>query len=282
MKTFLGDFRSILAIAASIGLHLMMLNAFAEPRNHVLIQGGSVQVELGLSAASSPAVANGGDPSPQKPKTAPDQLVEEDVPPPPEPQPIEQAETVPEKTSRPLEQVASALPVEDRPEPQPQETSEAKEPPAADPKPEPKKAATEQTDPANEEQEVTEDKVTEASPPPMPEGGAPSLPSAGTSADGAGAPQSAAQPGNAESMNYAGQVMRHLSRVRRPRAAVAGSAYVNFSISPSGDLENVRIATTSGSKKFDRDALGVVKRAAPFPRPPAGINREFVVEIEGE
>ena len=88
--------------------------------------------------------------------------------------------------------------------------------------------------------------------------------------------------GNAAEMNYAGEVMRHLSRVRRPRASSPGSAFVSFTLTADGHIEDVSISQRSGSGRFDRDAINVVKRAAPYPEPPLGVNRTFVVEIEGQ
>jgi periplasmic protein TonB len=88
--------------------------------------------------------------------------------------------------------------------------------------------------------------------------------------------------GNAAEMNYAGEVMRHLSRVRRPRASSPGSAFVSFTLTADGDIEDVSISQRSGSGRFDHDAINVVKRAAPYPKPPPGVNRTFVVEIEGQ
>ena len=76
--------------------------------------------------------------------------------------------------------------------------------------------------------------------------------------------------------------MRHLSRMRLPRSSGSGSAYVSFTVGHEGELEAVEIARSSGSSRFDRDAIRVVQRAAPFPLPPAGVNRTFQVEIEGK
>tara|TARA_B100000678_G_scaffold154917_1_gene129491 strand:+ start:1140 stop:2042 length:903 start_codon:yes stop_codon:yes gene_type:complete len=88
--------------------------------------------------------------------------------------------------------------------------------------------------------------------------------------------------GNAAETNYKGEVMRHLSRVRRPRASSPGSAFVSFTLTLRGQIEDISISKSSGSGRFDRDALTVVKRAAPYPKPPHGVNRTFVVEIEGQ
>jgi protein TonB len=95
---------------------------------------------------------------------------------------------------------------------------------------------------------------------------------------------SSAQPaaaGNSEYSNYSGKVMKHLSRLRRPRASGPGSAYIRFVIASRGTIEHIEVSQTSGSSRFDREALIFVKKASPFPSPPTGISRSFTVEIEG-
>jgi protein TonB len=87
--------------------------------------------------------------------------------------------------------------------------------------------------------------------------------------------------GNAAASNYPGEVMRHLARVPRPRAASRGAALVQFSIAAGGGLASVGLARSSGSSRLDRAALTVIERAAPFPAPPAGAQRRFSVRIEG-
>ncbi len=87
--------------------------------------------------------------------------------------------------------------------------------------------------------------------------------------------------GNAAAGNYPGQVMRHLARVPRPRATARGAALVRFTIAAGGRLASVGLARSSGSGRLDRSALTVVRRAAPFPAPPAGAQRSFSVRIEG-
>lgn len=91
----------------------------------------------------------------------------------------------------------------------------------------------------------------------------------------------AREAGNADTTNYSGAVMKHLSRIRRPRASGAGSTVVAFKIAYSGDLEHCDISRSSGSRRFDRDALRLVERAAPYPTPPTHVNRSFEVKIEG-
>ncbi len=100
------------------------------------------------------------------------------------------------------------------------------------------------------------------------------------SASAAAGKQSAA-PGNAAASNYAGLVMRHLSRFRRPRASGPGSAFVTFTLSDDGDVAGIEISKSSGSHKFDREAIRFTERASPFPTPPAQARRTFTVKIEG-
>ncbi len=90
-----------------------------------------------------------------------------------------------------------------------------------------------------------------------------------------------ATPGNAAASNYAGLVMRHLSRFRRPRASGPGSAFVTFTLSGDGGITGIEVSRSSGSRKFDREALRFTERAAPFPAPPQEAGRTFTVKIEG-
>ena len=88
--------------------------------------------------------------------------------------------------------------------------------------------------------------------------------------------------GNAAAQNYAGKVMRKISRVPKPRVASQGSATVRFTISAGGGLASVVIIKSSGSAALDRAALKVISRAAPFPKPPAGAERSFTLKIRGK
>lgn len=94
-------------------------------------------------------------------------------------------------------------------------------------------------------------------------------------------PLQTAQSGNADADSYAGQVMRRLSRVPRPRVSVQATATVSFSITANGALSWVRISRSSGSQELDSAALSLVRKAAPFPAPPAGARMEFNIRIEG-
>ncbi|WP_120499741.1 TonB family protein [Roseovarius sp. EL26] len=87
--------------------------------------------------------------------------------------------------------------------------------------------------------------------------------------------------GNAAASNYPGKVMKKISRVSRPRVGHKGAAVLSFKIATNGSIGTLSIASSSGSQKLDKAALAVLRRAAPFPRPPAGARTSFTIKIEG-
>ncbi|MCX7567415.1 TonB family protein [Sulfitobacter sp. F26169L] len=94
-------------------------------------------------------------------------------------------------------------------------------------------------------------------------------------------PAARRQAGDAAASNYPGQVMRRISRLSRPRVNARGTAVIAFSISSGGGLSGVSVARSSGSAALDQAAVKLVRRAAPFPRPPAGARRQFSISIKG-
>lgn len=83
--------------------------------------------------------------------------------------------------------------------------------------------------------------------------------------------------GRASFSNYAGRIAAHLRRYKRyPDSAgrSRGTVRVSFAVSRSGALRSVRIVSGSGNAALDRAAIRMVRRAAPFPRMPANINRQ--------
>lgn len=92
-----------------------------------------------------------------------------------------------------------------------------------------------------------------------------------------------AQPaaGGAGSGGYKAEVWRHLLQYRRPNAVGPGAALVSFSIGDNGSVADVGIARSSGSKRFDAEAMQMVRRAQPFPKPPSGVAMAFIFEIKG-
>lgn len=88
--------------------------------------------------------------------------------------------------------------------------------------------------------------------------------------------------GNAAASNYPGKVMKKIQRVPKPRVSVKSKATVKFKIASSGALSGVSITKSSGSAEVDKIALRVIRRAAPFPPPPAGAQRVFRISIGGK
>ncbi|MBO9443272.1 TonB family protein [Phaeobacter italicus] len=87
--------------------------------------------------------------------------------------------------------------------------------------------------------------------------------------------------GNAAASNYPGQVMRKLARAGKPRVKSRGVALISFTIGANGGLTSVSLSQASGSAALDKAAVQLVRRADPFPKPPAGARRSFSVKIQG-
>jgi len=87
--------------------------------------------------------------------------------------------------------------------------------------------------------------------------------------------------GNAAASNYPGAVMRQITRLPKPRSSARGVAHVAFVIGAGGQVTSVRIARSSGSPALDQLAVRQIRRAAPFPPPPAGARRQFTIGIKG-
>lgn len=93
--------------------------------------------------------------------------------------------------------------------------------------------------------------------------------------------QPTSQAGNAAVSNYPGQVMKRISRAGKPRVRASGTAVISFSISARGGLAGISVARSSGSAALDKAAVGLIRKAAPFPRPPTGAQRRFTIRIKG-
>jgi periplasmic protein TonB len=87
--------------------------------------------------------------------------------------------------------------------------------------------------------------------------------------------------GQAAAANYPGQVLRQITRLRRQSAPSRGTVTVSFAIAGSGALADVAILQSSGSPALDQMALDHIRRAAPFPPPPAGAQTVFSFAFEG-
>lgn len=259
----------ICAFLIAAGLHIGLLSLIVLPREETAeLAGGSVSVALGPATMQKGEADGATD-------FAPNEVVEPAV----------------EPTAEPVETPATDAPVTPEPErilePEPEPIPEVEPEPDFTPEPEPEpvnpisetETDTETTplgDPMSKDQDdANSDTAAERSPDSAVSDGVADSELATESSN-------AAQAGNAAADNYAGEVMRHILRVRRPRATRAGSTFVRFEIDSEGRLVDLSIATSSGSRRFDRDALRVIERADPFPPPPAGVTRRtFTVEIEG-
>lgn len=72
--------------------------------------------------------------------------------------------------------------------------------------------------------------------------------------------------------NYAALVRARIAQHKPASGPAPGSAMVAFSLSRSGGLLAARVSRSSGNAALDQAALGAVRRAAPFPPPPAGMS----------
>jgi protein TonB len=91
----------------------------------------------------------------------------------------------------------------------------------------------------------------------------------------------ATQGANAAVSNYPGLVSRKIARQKRPKAATKAAAIVSFTIAASGAIAKISIIKSSGSAKFDKSAVVLVRRASPFPKPPSGAKRSYNVKVKG-
>lgn len=59
----------------------------------------------------------------------------------------------------------------------------------------------------------------------------------------------------------------------------AGSTGVHFEVDVEGHLLHAEVATSSGSPDLDKEALDIVRRAAPFPPPPKDADHSFFANV---
>ncbi len=86
------------------------------------------------------------------------------------------------------------------------------------------------------------------------------------------------------SSNYAGVVSAHLRRHQQyPSDARSrgdqGTATVSFSLDGGGRVTSARLVSGSGVASIDQEVQAMVRRASPFPAPPAARPRSFTVPI---
>lgn len=109
-----------------------------------------------------------------------------------------------------------------------------------------------------------------AAPPPLPE---PAPVARAEAAPASRPPASGPAPAAADPFDgWSRQVWAALDR-HRPRAEAGGTtARVAFTVDTEGRLTALRLAASSGSPVFDREAMRSVRAAAPFPPPPSGVD----------
>lgn len=94
-------------------------------------------------------------------------------------------------------------------------------------------------------------------------------------------PDANAQANARAAANYGNRVYRAVSRTRRVRTNIRGTAVVSFRVAANGALASVAIGRSSGNAELDRIAMDHIRRAAPFPPPPPGAQTRFSVEFSG-
>jgi len=76
---------------------------------------------------------------------------------------------------------------------------------------------------------------------------------------------------SAGAINRYAMLVRARILSRRPRSAARrGTTVVVFQLSSSGGLSWARVGRSSGNQSLDQKSLASLRRASPFPRPPAG------------
>ena len=93
---------------------------------------------------------------------------------------------------------------------------------------------------------------------------------------------STANAGKASSSSYRSRLVGHLRRYQTYPAAAAsrrlsGTVVVTFSIDAGGRVTSARVGRSSGQSILDSAAIGMVRRASPFPPIPAGLGASITV-----
>ena len=266
-----------LLVGGSIFVHGALFAFFnREPEPHASIGMISVTAEIVLGGqtnagtsqtASESDVASTASPKTEEPTDIETEKARKDV----AKEPIEDPkdETKPEKAETATPKADEAPPVEKLPAPTAQAELVVQTKPAEKPK-----LTTEEKKPEAKETK----KVREAARHAKEDGeskrdrAAPTSPSF-TASSGVGRGRSDL------SSNYAGLVYAHLVRYKQTPDAPSGTrgvATVRFSLNSSGSVTSVQLVRGSGVPNFDREAMALVRRASPFPRPPDGHSNNTV------
>lgn len=93
-----------------------------------------------------------------------------------------------------------------------------------------------------------------------------------------------ARGGGGGTDRYFERLRQHLYRFRRelPGELRAARATIGFTVSPRGELLDLRLVQSSGVSELDAEALDLMRRAVPLPGPPDGAAVQLVVPVEIE
>ena len=83
--------------------------------------------------------------------------------------------------------------------------------------------------------------------------------------------------GDGDLLGYQSLVFSQLAKAKEGarEAARPATVGVRFSVDENGGLAGVAVAVSSGVASLDAESLAIVRRAAPFPKPPEGAERTF-------
>lgn len=259
-----------LTAALSLAAHAGVVGAFMPSETGIAQEGGGAVVLAALgnsfadftqgAAPVSPAVAPPVTATSPAATPAPSAAI---------PTALPRAEpSTPAAPAHPIPERASPVPVTAAPESEPTRPPVTDEPPVV--------------------VRVADSETPHPRPRPQPVGDSPQSARRGTSEGSTGASaapstptRTAPAPGNAAASSYPGEVLRRIQSTRRARVTARGLAVVAFTLSGSGALDSARIVRSSGSPELDGAALDHIRRAAPFPAPPAGAQRQFTFEFAG-
>ena len=92
----------------------------------------------------------------------------------------------------------------------------------------------------------------------------------------------ATQLGGGGDGSYFATLRAHLSGFRRelPGGLQFASAKVAFTVSADGQVSRLRLVQRSGLEMLDAEALDLIRRAAPLPKPPQGRPASLLVPVE--
>jgi periplasmic protein TonB len=277
-----------LALTLSGALHAAGLVRFATPQD-VALQGGDLQAVPQLGDSFADLAAGGAVSAPAPAVTQPMTVAQPITPVPPvaqaAPQPPVSAAPVPDTSSiPPLDHPATAALAPAAPAPlapTPQETAlapieqthapeQSLRPQHRPDRPRPQVARAMPQSAGNADRNATRGAQSGQE-----------QARATTAAAASAQPAAQGDGGRAASATYARTVLTQITRTRKERAPTRGRAVVAFAITDAGTLASVTVVQSSGSAALDQVAMDHIRRAAPFPQPPAGAQRQFSFEFVG-